>query len=184
MNSLAHEFHHIGFNNCFSKRDNVFQRANMPLYPRDIVVQLIYHLAMEGLANHFCTPQAVRKGIHKRNEENMKIAFYEEGFILMLQESFRLIDDCFEESVPFSKLNERVLDFIIDTESILPKVHFLGERIISLIAENSDISLYEIYEICNYPENLVSYYNVSAHEIGLPFLSDERLEQVIDLFSQ
>ena len=65
----------------------------------------------------------------------------------------RLIMDCLDRGAPLDEYRERVMDILIDRESILPKVHFIGEKMISLIEEDPETRPEDMIDLCNNPEN-------------------------------
>ena len=182
MDYLAHEFHHVGFMNCLSRRAGVERMAKNPEAPEEVAIQLICHLVSEGMANHYCTPRMVKAGEHKSPRANEKILFYERNLIEMLEETWRLIMDCLEGEAPLNEYKKRVAGILLDKESILPKVHFIGEKLIALMEEDPEIRSEDIIGLCNHPENLVRLYSGPAREKGLPRLPDEHTEKLLSLF--
>jgi hypothetical protein len=183
LDYLAHEFHHVGFHNCLSKRSGLILKAKDPRLPEEGVIQLVYHLVSEGLANHYCTPEMVKTGSHKSPQANTKIESYEQNLEEMIEDVWLLIKDCLDGTVSLSEYKERVSDIILDKESILPKVHFLGERMIAEIEENPENSFDEIIELCNKPENLIRLYLSATKEAELPSLQEKYVKKILKLFS-
>jgi hypothetical protein len=183
LDYLAHEFHHVGFHNCLLKRSGLIRKAKDPMLPEEGVIQLIYHLVSEGLANHYCTPEMVKTGCHKSPRANTRIETYEQSFEEMIGDIWSLIKDCFDSIVSLSEYKERVSDIILDKESILPKVHFLGERMIAAIEKRPENSFDDIIELCNKPENFVQLYISAIKETGIPSLQEKYLLKISKLFS-
>lgn len=181
MDYLAHEFHHVGFAYCLSKRPEMERMAKNPEAPEETAIQLISHLVSEGMANHYCTPKMVKAGEHKSPEANEKIQAYERNLIEMLEETWRLIVDCLDGGAPLDEYKERVMNILIDKESILPKVHFIGEKMISLIEEDPETRPEDMIDLCNHPENLVSLYTGPARRKGLPSLPDEYAQKILNV---
>lgn len=183
MDHMAHEFHHIGFMNCLSKRPRLMRRVMKPAMPEEIAIQLICHLVLEGMANHYCTPGAVKKGNHKSPRANEKIQEYEQDVNTILGEIWSLAKDCMKGDKPLEEYQRRTMEILIDKESILPKVHFAGEKIIAILEEDST-SLEEIIDLCNRPENVVQLYAGPAKKRGLPYLPPEmiteKLREILD----
>ena len=184
MDYLAHEFHHVGFANRLSRRPEVERMAKNPKAPEEVAIQLICHLVSEGMANHYCTPMMVRAGKHKSLKANEKILAYERNLIEMLEETWRLIMDCLDGGAPLDECKERVTGILLDKESILPKVHFIGEKMISLIEEDPETRPEDIVDLCNHPENLVDLYTGPARKKGLPSLPDEYAEKILKIVGQ
>jgi hypothetical protein len=178
---LAHEFHHVGFANCLSGRPEVERMAKNPKAPEEAAIQLICHLVSEGMANHYCTPTMVRAGEHKSPQANEKILSYERSLTEMLDETWTLIADCMDGGAPLDEYREHVMDILIDRESILPKVHFIGEKMISLIEEDPETRPEDMIDLCNHPENLISLYTGPARRKGLPSLPDEYAEKILNV---
>ncbi len=182
MDHMAHEFHHAGLMSCLSRRRGLARLAGGADTPEEVAAQLVLHLVSEGLANHYCTPNMVKAGDHKSPGANEKIRGYERNQNAMLEEAWSLIRDCLDGEEPLEEYKDRLMDILIDRESILPKVHFIGERIISVLEEDPEIGLKDIVELCLRPENLVALYAGPAARQGLPWLPDRyalKLNQVM-----
>jgi len=172
MDHMAHEFHHAGVMSCLSRRPGLAKLATGADTREEVAAQLVCHLVSEGLANHYCTPMMVRAGDHKSPEANERIRGYEHCQSAMLEETWSLIRDCLDREEPLEGCRGRLMAILIDRESILPRVHFIGERIISVLEEDPEIGFDEIIELCLRPENLVSLYAGPADRRGLPRLPD------------
>lgn len=173
MDHMAHEFHHAGIMNCLSRRPGLVKLAVVADTPEEVAAQLVLHLVSEGLANHYCTPNMVKAGEHKSPEANEKIRCYERNQSVMLEEAWSLMRDCLDDTEPLEEYKERLMAILIDRESILPKVHFIGEKIISVLENDPEIEFKDIVDLCLRPENLVSLYASPATRLGLPRLPDE-----------
>ena len=172
MDHMAHEFHHAGLMSCLSRRLGLARLAESADTPEGVAAQLVIHLISEGLANHYCTPNMVKAGEHKSPEANEKIRGYEQNQNEMLEEAWNLIRDCLDGEASMEEYKDRLMAILIDRESILPKVHFIGERIISVLEDYPEIGLKDIVELCLFPENLVALYAEPAARLGLPRLPD------------
>jgi hypothetical protein len=172
MDHMAHEFHHAGFMSCLSRRPGMARLAVGADSPGEVAVQLICHLVSEGLANHYCTPDMVRAGPHKSPVANESIRAYEGNLNEMLGEAWGLVRDCLDGGEPLEAYRRRLMGILIDRESILPRVHFLGEKIISVLEGDPRIGLGDIVGLCLRPEDLVSLYAGPADRLGLPRLPD------------
>jgi hypothetical protein len=182
MDHMAHEFHHAGLMDCLSRRPGIARLAVGADAPEEVAAQLVCHLVSEGLANHYCTPNMVRVGEHKSTEANEKILGYERNQNAMIEEAWSLIRDCLDGEKPLEEYKERLTDILIDRESILPKVHFIGEKIISVLEEDPEIRFKDIVELCIHPENLLFLYAGPAARLSLPQLPNEyalKLQQIM-----
>lgn len=182
MDHMAHEFHHAGLTNCLSRRPGIIRLAVSADSPEEVAARLICHLVSEGLANHYCTPNMVRAGEHKSPEANEKIRGYERNQNAMLEEAWSLVRDCLDGEEALEECRERLMSILIDRESILPKVHYIGEKLISVLEEDPEIGFKEIVDLCLHPENLVLLYAGPATRRGLPRLQDEyalRLQRIM-----
>ena len=181
MHHLAHELHHVGYMSCISRIPTLERIYANATAPKEVAVRLILHLVSEGLANHYCTPDMVRTGENKSDRVNTRIRGYEENLEDMLQDAWSLIRDSLDASEPIDKLNLRLMEVLIDEDSILPKVHFLGERLISILDDSPEISQKEIIDLCNHPEEVVQLYNsINSH---LPKLQEEYEEKLLKFIS-
>jgi hypothetical protein len=172
MDHMAHEFHHAGLMNCLSRRPGLARLAVSTDSPEEVAALLVCHLVSEGLANHYCTPNMVRAGGHKSPEANEKILGYEWNQNAMLEEAWSLMRDCLDGEKPLEECRERLMGILIDRESILPKVHFIGERLVSVLEEAPEVGFKDIVDLCLHPENLVLLYAGPAAMRGLPRLPD------------
>jgi len=172
MDHMAHEFHHAGLIYCLSRRPGIARLAASADSPEDVAAQLVCHLVSEGLANHYCTPNMVRADEHKSPETNEKIRGYELSLYSMLDEAWSLVRDCLDGEEPLEECRERLMGILIDRESVLPKVHFIGEKLISVLDEDPEIGFKDIVDLCIWPENLVVLYAGPAARRGLPRLPD------------
>jgi hypothetical protein len=91
----------------------------------------------------------------------------------MLEEAWSLMRDCLDCTEPLEEYKERLMAILIDRESILPKVHFIGEKMISVLENDPEIEFEDIVDLCLRPENLVSLYASPAARLGLPRLPDD-----------
>ncbi len=172
MDHMAHEFHHAGLMSCLSRRPGLVKLTVGADTPEKMAAQLVCHLISEGLANHYCTPNMVKTGEHKSPEANEKIRCYERNQNAMLEEAWSLMRDCLDGTEPLEEYKERLMAILIDRESILPKVHFIGEKIISTLESDPEIEFKDIVDLCLRPENLVSLYAGHAARLGLTRLPD------------
>lgn len=179
MDHLAHEFHHVGFMNCLSRRPGVMRMIIDSEAPEEIAIQLICHLVSEGMANHYCTPRMVKAGEHKSPRANEKIQAYERNLNMMLEETWGLVRDCMDGGAPLEEYRKRLMGILLDKESVLPKVHFVGEKIIALIEEDPETRPEDIIGLCNCPENVVNLYMGPAQRRGLPYLPCEYVEELL-----
>jgi hypothetical protein len=173
IDHMAHEFHHAGIMNCLFHRPGLVKLVVIVDTPEEVAAQLVLHLVSEGLANHYCTPNMVKAGEHKSPKANERIHCYERNQNVMLEEAWGLIRDCLDGTEPLEEYKERLMAILIDRESILPNVHFIGEKIISVLENDPEIELKDIVDLCLHPENLVSLYASPAARLGLPRLPDE-----------
>jgi len=179
---LAHELHHVGFRHWVG-RDPVLIRAfGEPKTPGDVAVKLILHLISEGLANHFCTPEMVRAGPEGSERKNEKIRIYEESLEQMLGEVWSLVSDCLLGREPLGTCEERLRDMALDRDGVLPKVHFIGERIVSLLDLDPRVERHEIIELCRRPQDFIGLYRKIAERNCLPEPSKEAGEALSALF--
>ena len=180
IDHMAHEFHHVGFMNCLSRRPGMARLAVGAESPEEVAIQLICHMVSEGLANHYCTPGMVQTGEHKSLKANKRIREYERNLGPMLEEAWGLVRDCLDGGMPLEVYSGRLMDILIDRESILPKVHFLGDRVVSILEEDPEIGLVDIIGLCLRPEDLVPLFVGPAAKRGLPRLPDAYASRLLD----
>ncbi len=179
---LAHELHHVGFRHWVGRDPELIGAFGEPKTPGDVAVKLILHLISEGLANHFCTPEMVRAGPGGSERKNEKIRIYEESLEQMLGEVWSLVSDCLLGREPLGICEERLRDMVLDREGVLPKVHFIGERIVSLLDLDPGVERAEIIELCRRPRDLIGLYRKIAERNCLPEPSKEAGEALSSLF--
>lgn len=170
---LAHEFHHLGFGYWVS-RSPALERAFRGERAHDsVAARLVLHLIMEGMANHFCTPSMVRPGPGRSPRVNEKVTRYEREFRGMLGEVTSLLADCVARREPVERCEGRLIDIVLDKERVLPKVHFLGAKIMELFDGDPEMGREEIVGLCRNPQKFLSMYNKVAEKSDLPFIEDE-----------
>lgn len=179
---LAHELHHVGFRHWVCRDPELIGAFGEPKTPGDIAVKLILHLISEGLANHFCTPEMVRAGPGGSERKNEKIRIYEESLEQILGEVWSLVSDCLLGREPLGICEERLRDMVLDRDRVLPKVHFIGERIVSLLDLDPGIERHELIELCRRPQDFIWLYRKIAERNYLPEPSKEAGEALSALF--
>ncbi len=173
LSLLAHEFHHLGFGYWVS-RSPALERAFRGERTHDsVAARLVLHLIMEGMANHFCTPGMVRPGPGRSPRVNKKITRYEREFRGMLGEMTSLLADCVARREPVERCEGRLMDIVLDKERVLPKVHFLGAKVMELFDGDPEMGRDEIVGLCRDPLRFLSMYNKVAEKSDLPFIEDE-----------
>jgi len=184
LSLIAHEFHHLGFGYWFS-RSPALERAFRGERTHDsVAARLVLHLIMEGMANHFCTPGMVRPGPGRSPRVNEKITRYEREFRGMLGEVTSLLADCVAGREPLERCEGRLMDIVLDRERVLPKVHFLGARVIELFEGDPEMGRDEIVGLCRNPQKFLLMYNKVAEKSDLPVVEDETRMGLEHLFER
>jgi len=184
LSHLAHEFHHLGFGYWVS-RSPTLERAFMGEETHDsVAARLVLHLIIEGMANHFLTPGMVRPGPGRSTRVNEKIARYEREFRRMLGEVTSLLADCIVGLEPVDECEGRLMDILLDKERMLPKVHFLGAKVMELFDGDPEMERDEIVGLCRDPQRFLSMYNKVAEKSDLPLIENETQRGLECLFER
>lgn len=184
LSHLAHEFHHLGFGYWVSKSPTLERAFRGEKTHDSVAARLVLHLIMEGMANHFCTPGMVRPGPGRSPRVNEKITRYEREFKGMLGEVTSLLADCVARREPVEECEVRLMDIVLDKERTLPKVHFLGAKVMELFDRDPEIGRDEIVGLCRNPQKFLSMYNKVAEKSDLPIIDDETLRELEFLFER
>jgi len=173
LSLLAHEFHHLGFGYWVSRSPALEQAFRGEKNYDSVAARLVLHLIMEGMANHFCTPGMVRPGPGRSPRVNEKITRYEREIRGMFSEVTSLLADCVARREPLERSEGRLMDIVLDKERVLPKVHFLGAKVMELFEGDPEMGREEIVGLCNDPQRFLSMYNKVAEKRDLPVIEDE-----------
>ena len=176
---LAHELHHSGFQYWVRRNPqlkNLAFKGNTN--HQQIAVNMILHLLSEGMANYYCTPSMVRIHAKASKKHNQKIEKYERSLNQMLLEIQSLLSDCISKSVSVEACKERLMNIILDSEGILPPVHFIGANIIEMLDKDPTISRGDIVNLCKEPSRFLTFYSKVYKKYGIPAFSNEVVKQV------
>jgi len=182
LRAVSHEFHHIGFKYWIRQNQKLSRLAFEKTKTYEgIAVNLILSLISEGLANYFCSPNMVR--IHpkispKGKEKLMK---YEQDFTKMLKTIISLISNCQSKTIAIEECIDRFNQIIIDPESILPPIHFVGAKLIELFDKNPSVDQVDIINLCKHPANFFKLYSIVISAYELPSVPDTLAQWMIDL---
>lgn len=184
LSLFAHEFHHLGFGYWVSKSPTLERAFRGEKTHDSVAARLVLHLIMEGMANHFCTPGMVRSGPRRSPRVNEKITRYEREFREMLGDVKSLLADCVARRQSVERCEGRLMDIVLDKERILPKVHFLGAKVMELFDGDPEMGRDEIVGLCRNPQKFLSMYNKMAEENNLPAIEDKTQRGLERLFEQ
>jgi hypothetical protein len=182
---LAHELHHSGFQYWIRhnpKLKNLAFKGNVN--HQEIAVNMILHLLSEGMANYYCTPNMVRTHTKASKRHNRKIKKYERNLNPMMLEIQSLLSDCISKSVLVEECRERLMNIILDPESILPPVHFIGAHIVEMFDKDPRISKSDIVNLCKEPSQFFTFYSQVYKKHGFPSFSSEVIEKVSALLGK
>ncbi len=176
---FAHEFHHMGVDQWLEKDPIIQKYRDAEDECKKYFVELFTYLVGEGLANAYCSPQAIRK-ISERGEEakrhNEMVERYEEK----KEELFNRLEGLVESIVNEKEedLAEEYSEFTMDKQGRgLPPGHFLSGRMVQTMAESSEIPQEKIVGLVRDPFDFLSLYNKAAKDLDARSMSEELVEK-------
>lgn len=174
LESFSHEFHHMGAEYWWTK-DAVIQGLRSSEDPRKkYMVDLFTYMVKEGLANAFCSPQAITKGDGELEE---LIHRYEETSDQILSELEVLMDKILSGNL--EEISTSYYDFTMDQKGIgLPPGHFLSGRMVRTMDSSPAVSRAELISLVKDPFNFFKLYNRAVEKTQI---SQELLERVYAL---
>lgn len=174
--AFAHELHHMGADYWWKKDPRI--EKDLEDEEKKYLVRLMTYLVEEGLANSYCSPEAIEEVKNGKEEHNKTIRNYEEridSFFDQLEELLRAI--LFEDGEMM--IPEMFNQFTMDKEGKgLPYGHFLSGRMVMIMESASCVSREEILGLVKEPFQFFELYNKAAEELGTRKVSTEILEKV------
>lgn len=182
---LAHELHHSGFQYWVTRNPKLKNLAFKDnINHQEIAVNMILYVLSEGMTNYYCTPNMVRIHNKASKKHNRKIKKYERNLNPMMLEIQSLLSGCTSKSVSVEECKERLMNIILDSEGILPPVHFIGAHIIEMFDEDPRISKSDIVNLCKKPSQFFTFYSQVYKKHGFPPFSSEVIEEVSALLGK
>lgn len=175
---FAHEFHHMGAGYWFEKK-SIIQRYEKK-HDNHFLTSIMKYLVSEGLANAFCSPEAITKtneGDESSEEFNQMIKYYEGK----QDKLFSQLEDLIEKIItkPDEDLTELYNDFTVDKEGKgLPPGHFLSGRMVMVMNESQIVTEEEIIDLVQNPFEFFKLYNKAAEELGKRKFSLELIDEI------
>ena len=172
--TFSHELHHMGAEYWWEKDPRIQKYKNSEDKQKRYLANLFTYLVGEGLANAFCSPQAISE-VEGKEQHNEMVRDYQNNYDEIFDKLEELIEKIFEnpERVP-----ELYNDFTMDRENRgLPPGHFLSGRMIMIMDRSSNVSRDEIINLIKGPFDFLELYNRAAEELGYRQLSDKNLEE-------
>ena len=174
LESFSHEFHHMGAEYWWTK-DAVIQGLRSSEDPRKkYIVDLFTYTVKEGLANAFCSPQAITKGYGELDE---LIHLYEETSDQILIDLEVLMDKILSGNL--EEISTSYYDFTMDQKGIgLPPGHFLSGSMVRTMDSSPAVSRAELISLVKEPFNFFKLYNRAVEKMQI---SQDLLERVYAL---
>jgi hypothetical protein len=110
-----------------------------------------------------------------------KILRYEQSLNQMLQEIQSLLSDCLSKALPLELCKKRLMKLLLDSDGILPPIHYIGSRVIEMFAKDPEIEKSEIINLCKNPSNFFSLYSHIAEKHGMPKLQKDITQKILML---
>jgi len=176
--SFAHELHHMGAEYWW-KKDTLIQRfQDKEDKQKYYFVQLFTYLVGEGIANAFCSPQAITEIEGEETEQHDKmIREYQEE----MEDIFDKLEKLLENIIEFSEeeVSELYSNFTMDKENRgIPPGHFLSGRMVQMMERSSSVSRDEILDLIKDPFKFLHIYNKTAEELEARKFSNDLIEKV------
>lgn len=177
--TFSHELHHMGAEYWWSK-DPLIEGLRSSVDPRKKhMVNLLTYLVGEGLANAFCSPQAITK-VEGDKDHNELISEYEGAMDDLFDMLERLLDDILSGTQ--EEIARSYNGFTMDERGRgLPPGHFLSGRMVKIMDLSNEVSRYEIIGLVKEPLNFFELYNRAAKEQDVRQITPEILARVDDM---
>lgn len=180
---FVHEFHHMGAEYWFEKNPKI-QRYEKE---RDnhFLTSMMKYLVSEGLANAFCSPEAIKK-TNEVDEESEELNQMIENYEGKQEKLFIQLEDLIEKIItePDEDLTGLYNDFTVDKEGKgLPPGHFLSGRMVMVMNGSQTVTEEEIIELIKDPFEFFKLYNKAAEESDKRKFSPEivgELERIVE----
>jgi hypothetical protein len=115
----------------------------------------------------------------QKNSE--KITKYEQNLNQMVREIQSLLSDCLSKVVPVESCKDRLMKVLLDPERMLPRIHFVGGRIIEMFDKDPKIRRSEIINLCRQPAHFFTLYSQVAEKHGMPAFPENLVEKISTL---
>lgn len=182
--TFAHELHHMGADYWWKKDPRIQQFQNTEDKQKYYLVNLFTYLVGEGIANAFCSPQAITEIEGKDSEKHNQMVRYYEG-------KREYIFDKLEELLrrvlvyPVEDVSDLYSEFTMDKENKgIPPGHFLSGKMVQTMDRSSSVSQDEIINLIKNPFEFLEVYNKAAEESGTRKFSKELIGEVEDLLER
>lgn len=174
--SFAHELHHMGCSYWWDK-DPFIQRYQTKEDQRMYyLVQLHTYLVSEGLANAFCSPDAISE-VSGKEKHNRMIREYDLNAVFdQLEELLGSILQGPSENVP-----PLYSDFTMDKKGRgLPPGHLLSGNMVQVMQKAHNVTLEEIIGLIHDPIGFIQTYNKAAEGLGSRTIDEDIIASLND----
>ena len=172
--TFSHELHHMGAEYWWEKNPRIQEYKDSEDKQKRYLARLLTYLVGEGLANAFCSPEALTK-VEGKEEHNEMIRYYQENLDELFDKLEELVEQIFENPEEVSELYN---DFTMDRENRgIPPGHFLSGKMVQIMDRSSNVSRDEIINLIKDPFDFLELYNVAAEELGYRKFSEEYIEK-------
>jgi len=163
--TFAHELHHMGANYWWEKDPRIQEYKNSDDKQKRYLAQLSTYLVGEGLANAFCSPEALAEVDGDDAERhNEMVRYYQQNLDEIFDKLEELIEQIFENPDEVSELYN---DFTMDMENRgIPQGHFLSGKMVQIMDRSSAVSRDEIINSIKEPFDFFELYNKAAEEVS------------------
>jgi len=176
--SFAHELHHMGADYWWEKDTRIQRFKDKGDKQKYYFVQLFTYLVGEGIANAFCSPEAITEVEGEETEQHDKmVRKYQEE----MEDIFDNLEKLLENIIEFSEeeVSELYSNFTMDKENRgIPSGHFLSGRMVQMMDRSSSVSRDEILDLIKDPFKFLHIYNKAAGELDARKFSNELMEKV------
>jgi len=181
---LSHELHHMGAEYWWEKDSRIQKYKNSDNKQMRYIAHLFTYLVGEGIANAFCSPQAITELKREETEQHDKMVkeYQEEieDIFDRLEELLEKILECPEEGV-----SELYSEFTMDKENKgIPQGHFLSGKMVQVMDQSYSVSQDEILNLIKNPFDFLQVYNKAAEELKTREFSKELIKETDDLLKR
>ncbi len=179
--TFAHELHHMGTDYWWKKDPRIQRPESKEDKQEYYLTQLFTYLVGEGMANAFCSPEAITR-LEGAERHNKMVQEYQEkidGIFDKLEELLERIVDR-PENVP-----ELFSGFTMDKENKgIPPGHFLSGKMIQMMDRSYSVSREEIISLVEDPFDFLRKYNKAAEGSNARKFSKEIVKKVEDFLER
>ncbi len=167
-NAFTHEFHHGGVTYWFNRHPLVQKYTGKKGTQEAWLVELFTYIVSEGLANAFCSPDAIslREGegmfVEKLNSTIRDFEARQDEIFTHLEKIIRYITEEREHRRSVKEPYERLT--LAQGAASMPAGHFLSGRMVQTMDKSSKVTRGQIVGLVKEPFDFFTLYNIAAKD--------------------